>query len=212
MVKIFNGTQLKLIAMGLMLVDHIGLIFFPGIDIFRIIGRLAFPIFAYFIVEGFIHTRDIRKYMLRMGIFAVISEPAFDFAISGEFINNSHQNVMFTFLLGLIMLWGISKENPFIKICAITGPMICALLLVTDYDMYGMILILIIYCFYDSKIYMVLWTSVAHMLLSTGIQRWAILSNVLLLFYNGKRGPNIKWLFYGFYPAHLLVLGLLAYC
>lgn len=82
-----DGTVLKLIACLSMFIDHLGAVCFSGMMGFRIIGRLAFPIYCFLLVEGAVHTRNMKKYILRMGIFALISEVPFDLAfITGWYI------------------------------------------------------------------------------------------------------------------------------
>ena len=86
-----------------MVFDHVGDMFFPGVMWLRMIGRLAMPLFSFCIAEGYIHTKDRKKYILRLGIFALISEVPFDLAFEGK-INLSHQNIMLTFFLAVIAL------------------------------------------------------------------------------------------------------------
>ncbi|WP_461817744.1 TraX family protein, partial [Faecalimonas sp.] len=100
-----NSFQLKIIAIIAMIIDHIGLFFFPEHILFRIIGRISFPIFAFLIVEGFYHTRDIWKYMFRLGVFAVLSEIPFDLLTTGKVFDLRHQNVFFTLLIGVILMY-----------------------------------------------------------------------------------------------------------
>jgi len=99
-----DAFTLKMIAAVTMLIDHVGYIFFPQYVLLRIIGRISFPIFAFLIVEGFMHTRDVKKYIFRMIIFALITEIPFDFAFYGTF-NWGHQNVLVTFLLALVAMY-----------------------------------------------------------------------------------------------------------
>ena len=100
MKKGLNSFQLKCIAIVTMLIDHIGAIIFPTQMGFRIIGRFSFPIFCFLLVEGFHHTKDVKKYMIRLGIFALISEIPYDLAFRNVFLEFERQNVFFTLLLG----------------------------------------------------------------------------------------------------------------
>ena len=211
MKKLFNATNLKILAMLTMLIDHVGLILLDHMQVCRVIGRLAFPIFAFFVVEGFFHTKNVKKYMLRMAVFAIISEPIYDFAISGSFCDMNAQNVMFTFLFALIMMYALGLQSLSLRLIGIAFAVFASVLLSTDYDLYGIVLILTMYCFRNERNNMILWTSIEHILLANGIQRAAIFSNLILCFYNGEKGKNLKYMFYIFYPLHLLVLGIIAY-
>ncbi|MBQ8729990.1 MAG: hypothetical protein IJY81_02200 [Lachnospiraceae bacterium] len=211
MKKLFNATNLKILAMLTMLIDHVGLILLDNMQVCRVIGRLAFPIFAFFVVEGFFHTKNVKKYMLRMAVFAIISEPIYDFAISGSFFDMNAQNVMFTFLFALIMMYALGLQSLSLRLIGIACAVFASVLLSTDYDLYGIVLILTMYCFRNERNNMILWTSIEHILLANGIQRAAIFSNLILCFYNGEKGKNLKYMFYIFYPLHLLVLGIIAY-
>ena len=97
-VQMLDGTTLKIIAMISMAFDHVGDMFFPSVMWPRMIGRLAMPIFSFFIAEGFAHTRDKKKYLGRLGLFALISEIPFDLAFDGR-LGLGHQNIMLTFFL-----------------------------------------------------------------------------------------------------------------
>ena len=99
-----DGTTLKIIACISMFIDHFGYICFPGNIALRIIGRLAFPIYCFLLVEGVMHTHDIRRYMFRMFVFALILEIPFDIAFYHDLIYPFHQNVFFTLVLGLITI------------------------------------------------------------------------------------------------------------
>lgn len=95
---------LKLIAASSMLIDHIGYLFFDDMQWLRIVGRLAFPIFAFLIVEGAVHTRDFKKYVMRLSVFALISEIPFNLAMRGRLIDTGGSNVLVTFVIGLICI------------------------------------------------------------------------------------------------------------
>lgn len=153
---IFSETTIKIIAMISMLIDHIALCI-PYIwmhqDVYRImrnIGRIAFPIFCFCIIEGYYHTSDVKKYILRLFIFALISEVPFDLAVnSGGIFGINHQNVFFTLCIGLCMIYIVDNASSGIlmKLFAIGAACLTARMLRTDYDMFGIIQILTFYVF-----------------------------------------------------------------
>ena len=216
--RILDGTTLKIIAMISMIIDHVGDNFFPEQTWMRIVGRIAFPIFVFCIAEGFSHTHDRRKYLLRMGIFACISEIPFDLVTSGKILEFTHQNIMITFfwaILGLMCFEKINgRKTKTARFCGIAVLMIFAvssLLLGMDYNILAVGLICIYYFLRDKA---PVWNHVAamvyHVLLrNVGVYLYGLLGFLPLFLYNGKRGRGLKWLFYIFYPAHLLVIWLL---
>ena len=206
-----NTLILKLIAITSMMIDHYGAIFAPQEDIYRYIGRLAFPIFCFLLVEGFIHTRDIKKYGQRLLIFALISEIPFDLAFYGS-IELSHQNIFFTLFIGLVMMYFLEKSHDtWNKISIISMAMIAAFILLVDYNIVGIIYILLFYLTKDMVrikrlplIAIVL--SIVNLGLAGMTQQFSLLALPLLFFYNGKLGPvnkMAKSFFYIFYPLHL---------
>ena len=207
-----SGYALKLIAVASMLIDHIGLVLFPDIIVFRCIGRIAYPIFAYLIVEGFIHTSNLKKYIARIVIFGFISEIPFNLMLTGKLMDFRYQNVFFTFAIGLVMLYFVKQNTVMILNNAfLVMGILFAVILRTDYSIYGIGLIYIFYVFkYDKRIMFCLSTLVS--LISGGAQSFAALATVILFFYNGERGSYaknnkyMKYLFYVFYPLHILVL------
>lgn len=207
---------LKMIAIITMTIDHVTEVFIPGNTwaylVGRTIGRLAFPIFVFLLVEGFYHTSNIKKYLTRLGIFALISELPFDYAFYNGFYA-SHQNIFFTLFIGLLAIWlmsivekNFSKNmlyvnliNALITISFSVG----AELLRTDYGFMGILLIIAFYLFRGSKPLLVI-----SLLLLSGnvIQAFSCLAIIPIAFYNGKKGKSIKYFFYAFYPLHLLIL------
>ena len=110
-----SGFDLKIIAVITMIIDHAGAFLFPQAKILRIIGRISFPIFAFLICEGYEHTKDVKKYMLRLLLFAVISEPFFDLAMSGTIFSlNNGQNVIFTLLIGVVTIYFCERNGTWI--------------------------------------------------------------------------------------------------
>ena len=164
-----SGFTLKCIAMLLMIVDHATLIFFQGTSWYlpgRILGRISFPIFCFLIVEGYCHTRSVRRYAGRLFLFALISEIPFDYAFFGRIVYMGYQNVFSTLFLGLLALacydvaagWGIRGEERWMELslnrkvlysAAAKGMIILILLAAwffhTDYNAFGVVLILVLY-------------------------------------------------------------------
>lgn len=209
-IKFLSGAALKLFAMMIMLVDHIGAIFFPELIWVRIIGRLAFPIFAFFIAEGFAYTKNVKKYIVRMAVFAIITELIYDVAFHGA-VTWEYQNVMVTFLIALIGLYGTQKLDKYVGCAVMIALGMLAEVMKTDYGCFGVLLVYIYHLMRNG-----FWTkhfaAALFMILgSSYIQPFAAISTIPLMFYNGKKGINLKFLFYAFYPAHLLILFLIKY-
>lgn len=190
-----------------MLIDHIGHIFFPEVMIFRIIGRIAFPIFAYVLAEGFHYTKDVKKYLLRLGLFALLSEIPYDLAIMGSVLEFSHQNVFFTLFFGVLMLYVMSRiKNVIMQYAVVLVAILLCQFLHTDYSNIGVLLVFIFYVFRQRKAEKLLIAGLIFLGLTGGIQLYALLALPLIALYNGEQGPKMKAFFYLFYPAHLLIL------
>lgn len=218
-----TNAQMKYIAFISMFIDHFNkVIIGPKLDgsgilltistIFDIVGRIAFPIFAFMIVEGFMKTRSRTKYLRNLLIFALISEIPYDLFQSVEIINMRSQNVMFSLALGLLMLIVIEKIAEKIKnklgftiISLITALIfaIVAIAISSDYDYHAILVIYVLYIFYDKRL---LGRILAYLVIIKEI--YSALGFGITLLYNGKKGKQNKLLNYLFYPTHLLVLGL----
>jgi hypothetical protein len=222
-----NGLTLKIIAMVTMLIDHVTAVLIPentlAYMIGRSIGRLAFPIFCFLLVEGLLHTKDIRKYLLSLGIFALISEVPFDLAFSQSFAPSSsqyHQNVFFTLFIGLLVIYILKLIDEYpLKINQILGSILkmlviilgclAAMMLYTDYSYLGILIIATFYLLRKNKITLsiVLFLIIGFQ----GLEAIAIFSMIFISFYNGERGPKInKYIFYAFYPVHIFVIYLIS--
>lgn len=190
-----------------MAIDHIGAVLFPRVWAFRCVGRIAFPIFCFLLTEGFKYTRDIRAYMLRLGGFALLSEVPYDLTLHDRLVDWEHQNVFFTLLLGVGLMYMLerSKELP-LKAVEILMVMTAADFLRTDYGFRGIILIAVFYLLRENLWLKTLCGAVWNFLWSGGIQGYGALAMIPIAMYNGERGRRMKYFFYVFYPAHLLVL------
>lgn len=221
-----RSSTLKIIAIVTMLIDHIGAVLFPEVMILRIIGRLAFPIFTYLIVEGFFHTRDVKKYLIRLFIFGLISEVPFDLANFDTPLYMGYQNVFFNLALGLlaITIFERYKEKSLVLASfSLILIMVIATMFNTDYNFLGILCVFVFYRFRDDtmmkyKLFIALMTLPSILgavsLISIGeplfigifIQAFAVLAIIPIQLYNGEKGLNLKYMFYAFYPVHLLVL------
>ncbi len=243
--KCLNRSVLKWIALVTMLIDHIGAVL--GLETFagwglewlyyllRTIGRLSFPIFAFFIAEGYYYTKNKTRYVLLLLVFAIISQPIYYFALNQNLFDF---NILFTFLLSILVMFivDISRKNPnysfmyytFIFAIGIITVALSLMGMPISYGVYGVFLPVVFYAFNHStskyaKTYMwviaflimVLYWGLSYLMLdktvfNSYIDLFAVLSLVLLYFYNGQKGKGApKYLFYIFYPAHILVLFLI---
>ncbi len=209
-----NILVLKIIALTTMFIDHYGAIFQSETDIFRIIGRISFPIYCFMLVEGYFHTSNVKKYSTRLLLFAFISEIPFDLAFYNK-ISFTHQNIFFTLFIGLITIYVIDNKNINIKFgatAAIFTACVLAIISSVDYNAIGIIYIL---SFYYTKKYTKLkrFLSIGLVMFVTNlgiyiVQQYALLALPILYFYNGKLGHKNKFLqisFYAAYPLHLLL-------
>ena len=222
-IKFMNRNVLKVIAIVAMLIDHIGWLFFPNVLFLRIIGRLAFPIFAFFIAEGMRYTRNRKAYIHNLIRFALITEPAF--LILFKWL---HLNILFTFLIAVILICLIdgiktNKKRNTTWIILISVFMIIAE--VFNLFNYGITGVLVILVFYYSKNLqracginsVILAFYSVQCMFSSGFsnrsvaQIFSLLSLLLIACcYNGNKGKlNLKYLFYWFYPVHLTIFAII---
>ena len=223
-IRFLDGTMLKIIAMVSMVFDHTGDVFFPEMQWMRIVGRLAMPIFSFCIAEGYVHTRDRKKYLLRMGIFALVSEVPFDLAFEGK-ISLDHQNIMLTFFLAILalilfdLIRGKRKEGTgkysigrsFLGIITVIAISVISIIVKTDYTCFAVIAVFLFYVLKDTNHFLRTGVGVAFLAVTRTMGYYCAtgLSIIPLFLYNGKKGKGLKWLFYAFYPGHLLLLFLL---
>lgn len=178
--------------------------------IMRSIGRIAFPIYCFLLVEGLHKSKNIKKYAGRLLAFALISEIPFDLAFKGKLFYFGYQNVFFTLFLGLVTIAVIdyirkkvTKIFPavILSVAAAAAGIFLAVLLHTDYDGIGVAIIIILYIFYKRRVARIVAGCLAFI--------WEItapLAFIFIGFYNGERGKQMKYFFYAFYPMHLLLL------
>ena len=204
--KGINTFVLKCIAISSMLIDHIGAVLFPTCEWMRIVGRLAFPIFAYLLVEGFMYTKDIKKYMLRLGAFALISEIPFNLAFFGSIIAPVHQNVFFELFTGMLMLYLMLKTpSKLNQILIMIASLLISDWLCMDYGSWGLLMIYVFYQLRERKALKFALIIILNFLMGFS-QVYAGLAVIPIAFHNRELGPKMKMFFYAFYPAHLLIL------
>lgn len=181
--------------------------------IFFLIGGLAFPIFCFLLVEGMIHTSNIKKYILRLFVFAVITEFIYDIADDNGWFYLKEQNVLFTLLISLITIIGIRKYSGNLlaqSICFFTGIFVCHFIN-ADFGTlgYGVILTTLLYTTREKKLFF----NIAGPLLTIIASIFngyllALLAFIPINLYNGNRGFKCTYLFYAIYPVSLLILHL----
>lgn len=234
-----TSAALHIMAMLFMLCDHLWAMVVSGNDWLTCIGRLAFPIFAFMIVEGYFHTRSLKKYAGRMLLCAVLSEIPFNLAVGSSVVYPVHQNVLWTFLIGLLLIHLNEKAKKRGKLwlriitAAATAALgfILGLVSFCDYNYAGVFTVLVFYFFRERKWYnlvaqiLLLWYINAEMLSGFAYeltlfgnqfylvrQSLALLALIPIWLYRGKQGMHNKafqFICYAFYPVHLLVLALI---
>lgn len=227
---------LKLIAIITMTIDHLGYVVYSGqLSWMNYIGRIAFPIFAFQISEGYTHTKNLKKYFLRLILFAVISQipyTLFKYCTSSDV----NLNIIFTLILGLLSIsiydffakrGETSKINSFsYKLIGIMISILISIFANTfkfDYGFYGVFLIFTFYLFRNNKhlrnIFVTILTFIYYLpsllaldfnILVILLFLFTIIPLIFINMYNGQKGKNIKILFYIFYPVHLTILCLIA--
>lgn len=234
-----SAAALHILAMALMLADHLHNTLLPDQAWLGWIGRLAFPIFAFLLVEGYHHTRNFRRYCLRLLLAALLSEIPFDLMAYSTAFYPFHQNVLWTFLVSLLMLralhWAQDTGKQWIRITAGVGAILAGYLLgyllMCDYYGPGVMTVLVFDLFRGRR----WWQSLGQLLglgyihteLLGGLgyewsvsgstvflpqQGFAVLALLPIWLYRGRQGftgRGFRLLCYGFYPAHMLFLWLL---
>ena len=220
-----SSFALHIWAMLLMLCDHLQLTLLPDLPILRCVGRLAFPLFAFMAVEGYLHTRSLKKYLLRLLMLAVISEIPFDLLVSGSVFDPMHQNVIWTIILGLCCIRAFENISADLKkmlsAVVIIASLAAAIIARVDYSSAGVLTLLAFYAFRGHTLWcrlmQLLSLAFINLVLLGGIefafpyQALAVLSLPIIWLYDGSQGPHngfIKAANYLFYPAHMLILAL----
>ena len=214
-----TAAHLRILALFLMLLDHLWATVVPGNNWMTYLGRMAFPIFAFQAAEGYHYTHDFKGYCKRLALFALVSEIPFNLMISGSPIFPFHQNVMLTLLFGLLACRAYDRR----KLLAVAGWIIGGAFTLCDYGAMGIWTVLMFHVFRNNKwlqlLFLILinWFGFEgqHLILGTmevPVQAFAILAFLPIALYNGEKGRGGKALQYGsyiFYPLHMLILGLM---
>ena len=228
-IQILTGFHLKLIAACTMLIDHVGYVLFSDALWLRCIGRIAFPLFCFLMAEGCVYTRDRRKYALRLLVFALLSEIPFNLMNTGTPWDLSHQNVLWTLLAGALLCWLVDwalqkRTAPGLVLTgAVMAAAFCLLELAnTDYGGWGTLLVVMFYAVrrapsgtvskMTAQTFGLAFFSIAIMG-GVSVELWSLAALIPIWLYNGQRGFSpkaVQYGFYAFYPAHILVLSLIA--
>lgn len=231
-----SSFGLHVLAMAFMLCDHTWVTLFPSEEWLTCVGRLAYPIFAFMIAEGYTHTRDLRKYMLRLFFWAAVTEIPFNLMCSGSIFFPFHQNVLWTFLISLLMIVLIEKCRAKFKpavsfiLSAAIALLGCVLgyVAMVDYFGAGVLMVLMFYFFrtpnWKNRLLQLISMYILNVELLGGYsyeftlfghvfefaqQGFAILSLIPIWLYSGRQGFHNKafrYFCYAFYPVHMLLL------
>ena len=234
-----TSAGLHILAMVFMLCDHLWGTIVPGHLWLTCVGRLAFPIFAFLLVEGYFHTSDLKKYALRLFLFALVSEIPFNLAICGNVFYPLHQNVLWSFLISLGLIHRLERSRKtgrpwrfaIIAAAALGLGSILGLVTFVDYYHAGILTVLVLYFFRGRKWWQLAGQFLALWYINTAIlgglvweiplfgttlvlhqQSLALLALIPVWLYRGTQGHHSKtfrYFCYGFYPCHLLILGLI---
>lgn len=231
-----TAAVLHIIAMTLMLMDHLWATLLPAREWLTCAGRVAFPIFAFMAVEGYFHTRSFKKYILRMLLFAVLSEIPFDLMYGGTWFYPVHQNVLWTFLLSLLGVWLMEQVRKkgktwmYLLVCVLVVPagLVLGTLCMVDYYGAGVLTVFVFYFLHGRKWWCFLGQLAALYWLNVELlgglmypvqlfgmefelcqQGLALLALIPIWLYRGRQGYHSKpfqYLCYAFYPVHMLLL------
>lgn len=237
-IQCLNATHLKLIAMVCMLLDHMWATVIPGNLWMTCVGRIAFPVFAFQVAEGYAHTKNFKRYLLRMFLFALVSEVPFNLMMGGRWYYPFQQNVMFTFCLSLLLLRIIDRARArhwalglvAIVAGALVGYCVGTLTFV-DYYGYGILMVLAFWLFREVpfgwfiqlaamlyiNLHMMGGMEIELSLFGASVmfpdQGFAVLAMIPIGLYNGRQGiwsRTFQYAVYAFYPVHMLILALIA--
>lgn len=236
-----SSKGLHIIAMIFMLMDHMWATLFTSADWLTSVGRLAFPIFAFMIVEGYTHTKNLQKYVLRLLLFAVITEIPFNLMVGNSVIYYVHQNVLWTFLIGigLIHINELARKKEKLWLTVLTAALTTVIGFVlghitfVDYNAAGILTVLVFYFFRGRKWWCYLGQLIGLYYINVELlqgyffeielfghsfeiiqQGLALFSLAFIWLYKGRQGKKSKafqYFCYTFYPAHMMLLWLIMF-
>lgn len=230
-----SALTLRLLALMFMLLDHMWATVIPGNNWMTWLGRLAFPIFAFQLAEGYYHTSDFKRYAKRLLLFGLIAELPFNRMLSGSWFFPFHQNVMFTLLIGLYAIRAMDRamktrewNQRMLQTLVVMALCVLAAITFVDYGGYGVMMILVFAACRHlpyTKLFQAAGMIAINVFLMEGqmipvfgmefpVQGFAVLSLPLIWLYRGEQGPRNKVIQYGsyvFYPLHMLVLAIIPY-
>lgn len=207
-----SSFTLKILAIIFMTIDHVGFILFPKINILRVIGRISFPIFAFQTGISFEKTKNKEKYILRMLIFTIFSQIPFNIAIQAGAPGYPHfLNIGATLTCGILALYCLEKfENKILKYTSTLLVILLGVFIPMDYGWIGILTIIVLHYFKKDKLFasvsFATLVSINCIVKNSSFNLPEIIALIPILLYNGKKGPNVKYLFYIFYPLHLIIL------
>ncbi|MBS5794599.1 MAG: hypothetical protein KIC92_07600 [Clostridiales bacterium] len=227
-----TSFYLKIIALITMFIDHIGSVIFPNHFWLRYIGRIAFPIYAFLISEGLKKTSNIKKYLINLLMLAVTSELFYDLCFNKNISLFYKTNTVYTLFIASLSIYLYNKHsNIILKYLSLLLGLSISYILKTDYDILGVLLIFIFYFLhnkYEYLIYGIIWVNIKYLsnisyilqyifnkniylpniyvINSLGLYLFTIVPFLIIMFYNNKKGKNLKYTFYVLYPLHLFIL------
>lgn len=233
-----TSFSLHIMAMLFMLCDHLWGTIVPGADWLTCIGRLAFPIFAFMIVEGYFHTKNLKKYVRRLLLFAILSEIPFNLALGSRIFYPIHQNVLWSFLISIGLIYWNEKvkekqgwKRLLVGAASVGIGYVAGLITFVDFYNAGILTVLVFYFMRSKKWWcyigqlLCLWYINFEMLggfayevsifgepLLIARQGIALLALIPIWLYKGKQGyysKRLQYFYYAFYPVHLLILGVI---
>ncbi len=212
-----NSFWLKIVAIISMFADHLSYALPQRVPALNAVGRIAFPLFAFQIAQGCRYTRNFNAFALRLAVFAIISQYPFSLLMRMTGGAQTTLNIFFTLFIGVMLIraYMLIPCKPAAVIAVVLGACV-ADLIKTDYGAWGVLLIFLLFLAGDNKLHQVLAVlfmaviKYSNTFVVSGVIQAnpvAFLTSILfIMMFNGQKGASLKYAFYVFYPAHLLLL------